>query len=613
MNTNASRWWAPDVKKEERARLLLDHVRQLERSQQTMVDRVLKYAWLYDRNVKLMGTEGKTKSMMGTGDPSTENIIRNNIETATALLGNEQTRVAALTDGAEWSVQRRAKRLEKFLEAQFQAIGWDALQVRMVRSAGVAGNGYVKFEIEKGKIVATHVPFDEIIVDDEACRAGPPVQVAQRRFVDKDVLKAKYPQFSDAIDAAHSKDSSWTPNRRLEPNQVAVIEAWHVPSKRRVLAIEGATLADEEWNYDFFPFIVFRWVERLTGFHGCGLAEELASYQLGVNKTNTNIHKSHDVLGSQRVFVHFQDLILRDKIVADEDIGTLIPYKVKPPTVPDWNAVKPEVYQYKEQLKADAQRYSGIPDMAARSMKPVGLDSGAALREWTDIQASRLTTQKADIERLKIQAAKIIIALAKELYGKNQNVAAFWNSRNLAKKIKWSEVDLAEDMYVLRIEPASMMSRTPAAMRQSVIDLAATGALQPEEILRLMGIPDIQRQLDVSTAAIEDIEAEIEELYDGIWRPPEPFMALEMGIPRVQSAHLQARRAGAPPEILELLMMWMVRADALLASKAAQGPQSPQMAAVPYQAGVAAPAGIVGAPPGAPPMPPMAPPAAAAA
>src|SRR5262252_3132275 len=609
MNNDASRWHAEDV--EDPGKALIDYVRALERSQQQMIDRRLKYARLYDRNARMVGVHGRPQAI-DYGDPPTENIVRNNIETATALLGNDQTRVAALTDGAEWSVQRRAKRLQKFLEAQFEAIGWDALQVRMVRSAGVSGEGHVKLEIEKGKIVATYVPFDEIIVDDEACRCGPPVQLAQRRFVDKDVLKARYPEYTDEIDKAHVSDPTWTAIRRVEPNHIAVVEAWHIVSNRRVLAIDGATLADSRWLYDFFPFVTFRWVQRLTGYYGCGLAEELVSYQLGVNKTNANIHLSHALFANQRLFVHKSDLTLTNKL--DDDPSKAIPYSLKPPILPTWQAVKPEIYSYKEQLKSDAQRYSGIPDTAARALKPVGLDSGAALREWTDIQASRLTTQKEEIERLKINAARIIVALAKELYGRGQNVSAYWNSRNLAKKIQWSEVDLEEDMYVLRIEPASAMSRTPAGMRQLATELAQTGALQPEEILRLWGIPDVERALDVATASIEDIEAEIEDLYDGEWRPPEPFMDLKMGLSRVQSAYLMARRAGAPQKILDLLQMWMVRANQMLTAGQAQAPQAAQMAALPFQAGIAAPGGVVGAPPGVPPIgAPGAPPAAAPA
>lgn len=610
MIENAANWQSADIKDEDRWRYVLDYVKAIENAQQAMTERVLKYNWLYDRNAKLIGTGGKVRTM-SQGDPSTENIVRNNVETATALLGNEMTRAAALTDGAEWSVQRRAKRLEKFLEAQFSKLEWDANQVEMVRSGCVNGNGYIRFFIEDDQIESCHVPWDEIIVDDEA--GSEPMQIAHRRFVDKESLKARYPDSAAAIDIAHTKDTEWTALRRVLPSQIGVVEIWRKPSKkgagdgRHTAAIQGATLFDEPYTDDWLPFVVFHWVKRSGRFYGCGLAEELASYQNAVNKTNYNIQKSHDLFGNQRMFVHASDAATKMKM--DDDQSNLIVYKNKIPVVPEWQAVKPEVYQYKEGLKGDAQRYSGVPDMAARSLKPVGLDSGAALREWTDIQASRLTTQKAQIERLKLKAAHIIIALAKKLYGAGQDVKAFWNSRNLAKKIKWSEVNMDEDMYVLRIEPASMMSRTPAGLRQSVIELAQTNALTPDEILRLHGIPDIQRPLDLKTAALEDIEAEIEELCDEVWRAPEPFMDLVNGIGRVQSAYLKARRDGAPPKVLELMQMWMVRAKALMPK--VQAPAMPTLGTVPFQAGLAAPAGLPGAPPGT--AAPGAPPAGAIA
>lgn len=589
---DAGRWWRDDIPTERRWEYAIAYVRGVERAlEPDILLRSRRYAYLYDRNARLMGVNGRPEAPP-SGDPSTENLIRSNIETAAALLGNEGLRVAALTDGAEWSVQRRAKRLERFLEAMFQQLDWDAKQVRAVRSAGVSGNGYTKFHIVDGEIKAEHVPFDEIIVDEIACRAGPPRSLAHRRFVNKDVLIAFFPDFAEQIERAHEKDADWTSVRRLESSQVALVEIWHLPSKRgakdgrRTLAIQGATLEDEAYTRDYFPFVIFRWVERLTGFYGCGLAEELAGYQLAVNKTNRSIRGNMQLFQNLRMLVHRSDAQLG--IQLDDEEGGVFYYTNKPPEVPDWPALKPDVYKYREALKTDAQRYSGIPDMAARSMKPVGLDSGAALREWTDIQASRLTTQKAEIERMRLEAARQVIDLAKELYGQKQNVKAFWNSRNLAKKINWSEVDLKEDMYVLRIEPASAMSRTPAGMRQLVTDVAQTGALKPEQVLRLMGIPDVQRELDLETAPLEDIEAEIEDLYDGIWRPPEPFQALQLGIQRVQSAYLLARRGDAPANVLELLQRWMVQAKALLDK--AQQPQAPAMGAVPWQAGVAAPA-----------------------
>lgn len=603
MTILASRWWAKDVASKERWRHAQAYVRALETSQKPIYERLAKYAWLYDRNAQ-MGMVGGKMQNLPQSDPDTENIIKNNIETATALLGNEHNRVATLTDGAEWSVIRKAKKLQLFLEAQFKKLNWLQLQVKMVRSGCVAGNGYIKIEIEDNEIVANQVPFNRIIVDEVEWQAGCGTQMAQREFVNKDNLKARYPDFEKEIDAAHTKDANWTNWSRLEPTQIAVIESWRLPLRkgskdgRHCITIDGATLLDEVYTKDYFPFVIFRWVDRLAGFLGCGIAEELAPYQLIVNETNRDIRKSHEVFGSQKIFVHYSDIAAVTQKWDDDPRG-ILPYKTQPPVVPQWQAHKPEIYAFKENVKNDAQKYSGIPDMSARSMKPAGLDSGAAIREWTDVGASRITTQKVQIENIQLQAALIIIDLAKELYGQKQkqNIKATWHSRNLAKTIKWSDVDMEADMYVLRIEPASYLSRTPAGVRDLVSDLARMGTLKPDDILRMMGIPDTQRALDIATAAIETIEAEIEELSEGNWRPPEPFMDLVNGIPRVNSAMQMARDQGAPPDILQGFMDWIVRAKAILDSQT-PGPQSApnQVATVPGQLGLAAPAGPINKP-----------------
>lgn len=600
MTILASRWWAKEVPSKDRWQHAQAYVRALETSQKPMYERLGKYAILYDRNLN-MGSVGGKMHNLPQGDPDTENIIANNVETATALLGNEHNRVATLTEGAEWSIQRKAKKLQLFLEAQFKKLNYTELQRYMVESACVAGNGYVRFEILNGAICATPVAFNRIIVDEVEWQHGPGTQIFQRDFVNKDNLKARFPDFEKEIDAAHTKDANWTNWARVEATQIAVVESWRLPLQpgskdgRHCITIDGATLLDEVYTKDYFPFIIFRWLPRLAGFIGISLAERLVASQRIVNDTNRDIRRSHEVFGNQKIFVKARDI---GAVTAkwDDDPRGILPYTDTPPVVPQWQAHKPEIYQYKENVKNDAQKYSGIPDMSARSMKPVGLDSGAAIREWTDVGQSRLTSQKTQLEHLQLQAAMIIIDLAKELYGQKQKVdtKATWHSRNLAKTIKWSDVDMDADMYVLRIEPASYLSRTPSGARELVSDLARMGVLKPDDILRMMGIPDTQRALDIATAAIEDIEAEIEELCEGNWRPPEPFMDLVNGIPRVNSAMLLARRAGAPPDILQGFMDWMVRAKDIL-DKQTPGPQSApnQVATVPGQLGLAAPAGPI--------------------
>jgi hypothetical protein len=117
----------------------------------------------------------------------------------------------------------------------------------------------------------------------------------------------------------------------------------------------------------------------------------------------------------------------------------------------------------------------------------------------------------------------------------------------------------------------------------------------------------------MNNAAIEDIEATIEELLDGNYQPPEPYQNLGMGLRRIQMAYLKARRDGAPENILEDMRRWIESADYIMKETAAEEQAEMQMMVqermMEEQAMQGAPAG------GGPPMaaPEAGPPAAALA
>lgn len=604
-------WWAKKVKTEERWSLVLEYVKELEQRQKPMHERNLRYARLYDRNCRLMGANGEIQEPI-FGDPVTDNLVASNIDTATAEIASNKPRIAIITSGAEWSVQRRAKWLERYIEAQFQRTDLYTQMVDVFRDACVFGTGALKVYIEDEQIVAQRTIPDELIVDEEECRAAPPRQLHQRRFVDREVMKALYPDFEAQIDAAHEKGAArkWTSYRSMQESQLAVIESWHLPSTRKAedgihtISIDGATILEEPYKRRTFPFIFVRWSKRITGFYGQGLAEQLCGSQLTVNRLNGDIKKGHRLIAVPRVWVHHQDAAMKLRI--DDEIGAVGSYKVKPPVATTWQAFGPETYNYLERVKRDAQRYIGISEMSAQAKKPVGLDSGAALREWNDINAQRLSIQKQDLEHSYLEASRHFVELSKELHSGEVDVSEMWHTRNLAKRIPWKDVVIEEDIYSMRIEAASILSLTPAGRRQAATDLVQTGMLRPEAGLRLMGIPDVERELDIMTAGIEDIEAEIEDLLEGKYRTPEPFQALGLGIERVQLAALKARRDGAPEDILELMRKWIENAVDMV-GEGAQQPATPQQSVVDPAAGLAAPAGApMPAPPAAASAPPMA-------
>ena len=580
-------WWESDEDKAHESVFRL--VTTLEEDQRELHEKLLQYAWFYDTS-RLMGVES-VFSTHSTDAPITENVIESVIDTAKALIAKNRPKAAFMTDGADWSTQRKAKWLDRFIEAEFHRTEVYNKGVEVFRDACVWGTGALHIFAEGKKIQCERVMLDELRVDEEECRSAPPRQLHRVKFVDKHVLKARFPQHAAAIDLARSDESEtyWSSYRKLKPSQIPVIESWHLPSGhgakdgRWTICIRHATLQDKKYTKDYFPFVFYRWSKRLTGFYGRGLCEILKGIQLRINKHNRMISKAQDMIAVPRVLVKKGDANLAVKI--NNQVGQILPYSTDPPIFITPPAVSPEIYNDKQLLKQTAYQISGVSELSAQAKKPAGLDSGAALREFNDIETQRFSIQAQDYEHFFLEIARQYVKLAKELYSgtKYTNV---WKTHNLVKRIPWDDVDLEEDMYCMSIEASSILARTPAGRLQGVIELAQSQLIDDKSrLLKLLGHPDLEREVDLETAAIDDIEAVVENLLDGKFETPEPFQNLSMGVVRVQAAYLNARRAGAPEDILEGFRQWMEQAKLMLDAAVPPPAPAPAMPAMPPEMG----------------------------
>ena len=118
----------------------------------------------------------------------------------------------------------------------------------------------------------------------------------------------------------------------------------------------------------------------------------------------------------------------------------------------------------------------------------------------------------------------------------------------------------------------------------------ADGGVISQDMARRLLMPnsplDVEREMSMYTAAIEDVDASIEEILDGNAVVPEPYQNAQMAVWRGQMAYLKAARGGAPEEILETLRQfitqsaWLV-SQSQLAAQAAEVPALPQNEALP--------------------------------
>lgn len=604
--TDSRNWW--NAEEGEVYKKLLAYVRTVENFQAELFDKFVKLESCYDTNPRTnrhttansFPRLGRAKSVI------TENLIASNVDTVAAYVANTDVRARVQTDGADWSHERTAKKLERYLDG-LQKIHNVGEKCRMAFKTGAAlkGTGAVKVWTDRfDRINVRAIPIDNIVVDEIENRDGNPSHLHYRDFYDKELLAAQFPKHRDEIDRAQTSGDwrLWAGYRPLQRHELIAIESWRLPigpqghpdyiPGRHVICIDGCDLLDEEFHDDHFPFAIMRWNKPVWGFYGISLAERILPHQNLLNRRNYQINRSLDLKADPITYVNQADQNLAVKTV--NQIGSIAVYKTQVPITVDHQSVGKETYDSRLTIKSDAFSESGVNQIASGGDAPRGIETGAGFREWRGTTTRRFSIQESAFERLWLDVDWLIIDCCKKLGAKAPtilNVTKFGN-----EKIKWSEVDM--DDLKIELAAASTLADTPAGRQQRLTELAQAGVITLDESRELLDHPDITRIMSLYNAMLEDIEWTIQRIEDGETDVvPEPYQNLDAGVKLMQKEYLRIRSL-APESVLEALSDWMSMAANIL-----NPPQVPGNPA--DQSRMPGPPGAPGPmPPGAPPMMP---------
>jgi hypothetical protein len=288
-------WW--DAKPYERHEAIRATVKTLEDNQSFRQTANVRYMRLYS-NLDMLGLAGSRYAL--STQPSYEaklklNVIHSCCDTVTNKIAKNKPKPTFLTEGGNWSQQQKAKKLDRFTEGAFYSAKVYEKSPKVFLDSTVFGSGFLKGYLEgapgekQRRAQCERVFPDEIIVDDNESIYDSPQQMFQRKFISREILKSLFPKKADLIAKVAKANGLTTGPTRLV-DQVLVYESWHLPTARdagdgrRCLTIDNTSLIDEEYSLDCFPFSKIKWSDRLIGFYGEGLAEQLMGLQLEINK-----------------------------------------------------------------------------------------------------------------------------------------------------------------------------------------------------------------------------------------------------------------------------------------------------------------------------------------
>lgn len=599
-------WW--DADKGKAHETLIPTVREVEDRQSEIHKLNLRQAKLYS-NRELMGLDWGTQALREvTHEPAsmnTENLCASAVDALCSFIGKNRPKATIVTHDGSFEQRRQGELLDRFLYGEFlYHNAWEKLQ-RMFRDACVFGTGFVRIDIDptSKELFLERVMPDEIIVDQRECVSGDvPLQMHLRRVVNRHVLLTMYPDASEEIGAAKS---AWLSYRNPSLDYLVVCESWkRGPDGRHVVAIEGATLLDEPYKRERFPFVKFCYDEPLTGFYGRSVVEKAMPYQRRMNRLNWFIEKSQELYAVPRTFVDAASQVIRQQF--DNEMGRLFYYRGQQPKTEIWPAVSAEIYAERIHVREQCFADLGISQLSAGGKLPsqARLDSSKALREVNNIEDERHAPVAQRYEAAALEVAEHLVELAAEAYDGKRKVV--WRNGKVSEEINWSDVNLKRDRYTMVIEASSILNMTPAGRMDQLDEWANKGWITPEEARSMYDHPDLEASMSLTTAAVKNIEWTIEQLENGVVMIPDPLQHLEFGVAKCQMAYLDATRQEAPEDVLENMRTWIELANQILNPPTdtvlpgvgqAQGPVNP--------ADPMAAAGAPGMPPGMAPDPSM--------
>lgn len=548
-------------------------------------------------NLSIMGLNGLTYSKVASVQNSLKerisyNVCQSVVDTLAAKIAKNKPKPLFLTSGADYKLQRKAKKLDKFTEGIFYENEAYKLGPRVFRDSCIFDAGLVHVFNHFGRVKYERVIPMEIYVDEVEAFYGEPRQLHWVKNVDRAVLIDMFPEKKAKILATASATPDNLGGYENVSDVVTVRGSWHLPSGpdakdgMHVITTISDLLDSYDWNKPYFPFAFLKYSDRQFGFWGQGLVEQIQNIQLEINKLLWVVQRSMHLAGSFKLLLENSSKIIKEHL--NNDIGAIITYTGQPPTYVTPPIVQPEVYQHLLTLKNAAYEQAGISQLSAASQKPAGLNSGKALREYNDIETDRFMVTGQAYERFFLDLAKLTIATAEDIYADTKEYKVKVPGKKFIETIDWKDVDLDEDEYVMKLYPVSSLPSTPEGRLQTVQEFAQAGFISPRTARKLLDFPDLEQVEDLANSQEDYLHEILEKIVEeGIYTAPEPYDDLQLAQELALEYYSQGKCAGLEEEKLDLLRQFIdqinemksaAQAAALQQAQAMQAAQNPPQA-----------------------------------
>jgi hypothetical protein len=509
----------------------------------------------------------------------TENLVLSIGDAMLSRAASSPTRVKPVPRGASWGTYTQVRKLDRWLSGTWRDLQIEELLLQVFLDAYISGTGTLRFGYNphKKKLTAERVFFDNVIIDNNECAntAKPRIERVRQVVPAVAVEEAYGIKFTE-----EERGKQYSDRRKMGEGWVPVVEAWRMPGAdgspgRHTVASCGRLLLDEPWTRDTSDLVHFHWARRTTGWYRGGGVEQVVPYQVRLNEINEVIRDAQDLMARPRILVHTGSNVDVNSIT--NEVGRFVRYTGIKPEALTWDAVSGELYNERDRQVRSCFEFFGMSQMTAQAQLPssVRLDSSAAVREFRVQEDQRFLDLWRRFEQARIDCANTMIDVMCDQPGDHETT---WRAggKFIVETIKWSEMaDLQKDDYTWSLEAVSLIDQAPGSRMDTLSTWVAQGYIDPVRAGAMSGIPDLEAIQELETAPRDDLKRVINELENGDYEPPDPTMALAMGIGMVNNNVARLRSfQGVPKEVTEAHLQWLRQAIALT-QQAIEQPQPP--------------------------------------
>lgn len=450
------------------------------------------------------------------------------------------------TEGGGPEHQQQALQMTKGLEGIFYQENANEACITRGRDGVVYGTGSLRafpcFDTGKVKIVR-YRPWERKLDDGEALMSGGQMSWYAERYEDRSVVAymVREGHWADGTDEERAekarmvemlkgdKDEDAEFGFQQVATRIKVYEGWRQrPGKnahgRYVHAVSNCTLIDRTFDGEFGgegdEFSDYRWCKPIEGYYGQGIVELGQGIQAEVNKMVRQFQSACHMIAGKWLVANGSGVVSAH---INNALDTILKYNAgaPPPQYVVPSIIDPQFVAHLWALCDRYYRVVGINEQMSAAMKPAGLKSGEAQREYAEQQTETLLDKGRAYDESVRDLGLRVARAARELSKRSHVYEVRALNDDGFETIDWSEMQDPDGMELVQQDTSSLPG-TIAGKVDLAYDLMAIGDYDAADIEDMVGLADITQRTNLKRASAKLVMKRVGKmLTEGEpWGPP---------------------------------------------------------------------------------------------